>query len=92
MGIITAAIKEKLTKSFNPFHLEVIDDSHKHAGHAGAATHAAEHGAGESHFRVIIVSDAFQSLSRLERHRAVMDVLSDEIPRIHALQLDARAD
>ena len=50
MGLIATAIKEKLTKNFNPVHLEVIDNSHQHAGHAGAAQHASEHGSGESHF------------------------------------------
>jgi len=57
MGIIAETIKTKLTKSFNPSHLEVIDESYKHAGHAGAAAHAADNpNSAESHFHVIITA------------------------------------
>ena len=97
MGLIGLAIKEKLNTAFNPSQLEVVDESHKHAGHAGAAAHAAEFGtpdAGqspESHFKVVIVSEAFKNMSRLAKHRAVMDALSEEMPKIHAFSLDARA-
>ncbi|PHR92880.1 MAG: BolA family transcriptional regulator [Robiginitomaculum sp.] len=92
MGLIAATIKEKLTKAFNPLHLEVIDESYKHAGHAGAHEHATQHGAGESHFHVIIVSAHFADLNILARHRAVMEVLSAEMDgKVHALSLDAKA-
>ncbi len=91
MELIATAIKEKLTESFNPSHLEVIDESYKHAGHAGAQAHAREHGTGESHFHVTIKADIFENMSRLERHRAVMDVLSDEMKTVHALRLSASA-
>jgi BolA protein len=87
MGIIQTAIKEKLTDSFNPSHLEIIDESHKHAGHAGATAHAAEHGSGESHFQVIIASKAFDGMSRIQKHRAVMEVLAEEMKLIHAFRL-----
>jgi BolA protein len=90
MGIIASAITEKLTKSFNPSHLEVIDQSHLHAGHAGAQAHAAEHGSAESHFHVIINAETLTPLSRLARHRAVMGALEDEMPKIHAFSLDVR--
>lgn len=90
MGKIAAAIKEKLQNAFNPSQLEVMDESHKHAGHAGAAAHAAQHGTSkESHFHVIIRSGAFEGLSRLAKHRAVMEVLEDEMQLIHAFSLDA---
>lgn len=89
MGKIAEAIKEKLTDAFNPSHLEVIDESHKHAGHAGARAHADEHGSGESHFHVIIKSDAFEGMNRLARHRAVLDVLEDEMKAVHAFSLVA---
>jgi BolA protein len=90
MGVIADSIKEKLTQSFKPSQLEVIDESHKHAGHAGAAAHAAKHGSGESHFHVIIVSEKFKGLTLLARHRAVMEVLADEMDgKVHALRLDA---
>ena len=95
MGVIAIAIKQKLTKSFNPAHLEVVDQSHLHAGHAGAAAHAAEfghkEGSAESHFHVIIASDALTPLSRLARHRAVMEALSEEMPKIHAFSLEVKA-
>ncbi len=92
MGIIAASIKEKLTESFNPSQLEVIDESDRHAGHAGAQAHAAQHGSGESHFHVIIRSAVFTHLSRLGRHRAVMAVLSEEMKTVHALRLDAHPE
>jgi len=89
MGVIADSIKEKLTQSFNPSQLEIIDESHKHAGHAGAAQHAAKHGSGESHFHVRIVSEKFKGMGLLARHRAVMDVLAEEMDgKVHALRLD----
>lgn len=75
-------ITEKLTAALDPARLSVIDESHKHAGHAGA------HPAGESHFYVEIVSDAFKGLSRVDRHKRVYEVLKDELAtRVHALRL-----
>ena len=94
MGIIEDAIKDILNKSFNPSHLEVIDESYKHAGHAGAADHAAAHGktdgqSAESHFHVKIASESFDGLARLARHRAVMAALSELMEgRVHALSLE----
>jgi len=90
MGLIASNIKEKLLKSFNPSHLEVIDESHKHAGHAGAAQHAAEHGSGESHFHVVIISDKFKGMNCLAKHRAVMEAIAEEMKTVHALSLEAR--
>lgn len=92
MGNIATAIKEKLEKAFSPSHLEIIDESHLHAGHAGAQHHAAEFGSGESHFHVIISSDTLTPLSRIARHRAVMDTLSVEMERIHAFRLSVKTD
>ena len=89
MGIIGSAIKEKLNQSFNPSHLEVIDESHKHAHHAGAQAHAADGGSAESHFQVVIVSEKFAGLSRLAKHRAILEVLAAEMKQIHAFSLDA---
>jgi len=91
MGIIASSIKEKLTQSFTPSQLDVIDESHKHAHHRGAHEHKAEGGSSESHFHVIIVSDKFEGMSRLAKHRAVLDVLKEEVSQIHAFSLDARA-
>lgn len=76
-------IREKLTAEFAPEALEVVNESHQHAGHAG------DDGSGESHFRVIIKSDVFAPMSRIARHRAVHGALGkDLIARIHALALD----
>jgi BolA protein len=66
-----------------PLRLEVVDDSARHAGHAGAR-------AGGGHFRVMVVSEAFVGLPTLARHRLVHARLSDLLPRsIHALSLRA---
>ena len=89
MGPIAKSIKQKLEKTFSPTQLKVIDESHKHAHHKGAQEHAAKHGSGESHFHVIIAAPRLESLSRVAAHRAVMDVLADEMKNgIHALRLD----
>ncbi len=89
MGVIAAAIKEKLEIAFNPSHLDIIDESHKHAGHAGMAGREAA----ESHFQVVIVSGKFEDMNRLARHRAVMDALGDLMKdKVHALRLEARAE
>jgi len=89
MGLIAATIKEKLEKAFNPTQLQVIDESHKHAGHAGMAGREAS----ESHFQVIIASEVLTPMNRLARHRAVMDVLADlMVERVHALRLEVVTD
>ena len=80
-------IAAKLTAAFSPIHLVVTDDSHRHAGHAGARP------GGESHFSVEIVSEAFAGKSRVDRHRLVNAALSDELvpDGVHALAVTARA-
>jgi BolA protein len=79
-------ITEKLSKAFAPTHLEVLDQSHQHAGHAGSRP------GGETHYRVHIVSAAFADKSRLQRHRMVNEVLSAELKGgVHALAIDAGA-
>ncbi len=86
MGKIAQSLTEKLTLAFNPSHLEVIDDSDRHAGHAGA------HPGGESHFTVRMTSAQFTGLSRLQRQRAVNAVLTTELAGpVHALSLILRA-
>jgi len=82
---VADTIRSKLTQAFSPQELEIIDESHLHAGHAGARD------GGESHFRVTVVSDAFAGKSRMERQRAVYGVLADELKGpIHALSITAR--
>ncbi|NBE06007.1 BolA family protein [Paragemmobacter ruber] len=75
-------ITQRLTEAFQPTLLEVENESHRHAGHAG------DDGSGESHFRVKIRAAAFATMGRLERHRAVQKALGDLNTRIHALALD----
>ena len=82
MGIADE-ISKKLTEAFDPSLLEVVDESEGHRGHAGWRE------GGETHFKVIIRSEAFAGLSRIERHRAVHSALTGElVGRIHALSLD----
>jgi BolA protein len=79
-------IAGKLTKALAPERLEVIDDSHRHAGHAGARP------GGETHFAVHIVSPAFRGKSRLDRHRMVNEALASELKDgVHALAIRAAA-
>ncbi|MGH6875421.1 MAG: BolA family protein [Aestuariivirgaceae bacterium] len=74
----------KLREAFLPSQLEVIDESRKHAGHAGARPE------GETHFRVRIVAAAFEGKSLLDRHRLVNDALADELAGpVHALSITA---
>jgi BolA protein len=75
----------RLKDGLGPDHLEVIDDSHHHAGHAGAAD-------GRGHFTVLIVSQRFAGLSTLERHKLVYQVVGDMMTTdVHALSIQALA-
>ncbi len=86
LGPVGQLITEKLRDAFKPSALEVVDDSHKHKGHAGARPE------GETHFSVRIVSPAFAGLTRIERHRAVNSVLAAELAGpVHALAIAAEA-
>lgn len=87
-------IEAKLTKTFAPERLDVINESHQHAGHHHdeSGHHATFDGTGETHFRVRIVSSAFAGKNRVERHRAVNDLLADELKRgVHALAIEPAA-
>jgi BolA protein len=76
-------IRERLA-SFAPEHIEIIDDSAKHAGHAGARS-------GGGHYRLAITSRAFEGLKTMQRHRLVYDALGPLMRQeIHALSIDAR--
>ena len=76
-------IRLRLEAAFHPESLDVVNDSHRHAGHAG------DDGSGESHFRVAIRAPAFAPMSRVDRHRAVHAALgADLVGRIHALALN----
>lgn len=77
-------IRSALEAAFQPLELEVVDDSHKHAGHAGARD-------GRGHFSVRIVSEAFAGMLPLARHRAVYTALGEMMQTdIHALSIDAQ--
>lgn len=86
MGAIIDALQIKLTTAFQPTRLEIVDDSHRHAGHAGARE------GGESHFNVTIESAAFAGTGRVERQRMVHKVLAAELAGpVHALSVKALA-
>ncbi len=79
-------MREKLMVALRPTRLDLVNESHLHAGHGSSP------GTGESHFRVLIVCDAFNGKSRVERHRIVNDVLRDELKDgVHALAVKAVA-
>jgi BolA protein len=79
-------ITNKLTKAFAPQSLAVVDESHQHAGHAGARP------GGESHFRITIVAEAFRGKNRIERHRMINAALAAELTEhVHALAIHASA-
>lgn len=76
-------IQAALQAAFAPRRLEVEDDSHRHAGHAGARD-------GRGHFNVLIVSEMFAGMAPLARHRAVYAALGDMMQTdIHALSIKA---
>ena len=79
------AIRQRLQQALVPLELEVVDESHRHAGHAGARD-------GRGHFRVRIVSVAFAGMAPLARHRAVYAALGELMQtEIHALAISALA-
>jgi BolA protein len=83
---VRETIAEKLTNTFAPISLKVVDESHQHAGHAGHRP------GGETHFRIYMVAEAFRGKSRLERHRMINTTLADELQAgVHALAIHAAA-
>lgn len=86
MGAISEAIRTKLTAAFQPTRLEIEDDSARHAGHSGARE------GGESHFNVVIQSQAFAGVNRVARQRKVYHALAEELAGpLHALSVKALA-
>ncbi|MDB5620599.1 BolA family protein [Tardiphaga sp.] len=82
---IKDTITEKLHQAFVPESLHVIDESHLHEGHSGHRP------GGETHFRVDIVSDAFEGKTRIDRHRMINTALAAELAGpVHALALKAQ--
>ena len=77
-------IDAKLREALSPASLEVIDESHLHAGHGGARE------GGETHYRVLVTAAAFAGKSRLDRHRMINELLADELAgTVHALAIRA---
>lgn len=83
---LQSRMREKLLTTLNPTRLDVVNESHLHAGHASSP------GTGESHFRVLIVSPDFAGKSRVARHRIINDLLREELKDgVHALAIKALA-
>jgi len=77
-------IRERIDGALHPDVLEIVDESHKHVGHAGAKD-------GRGHFQVTIVSDRFKDIPPIQRHRLVYDAVGDLMETdIHALSINAR--
>jgi BolA protein len=78
-------MRQRLTETFTPAACQLVDESHLHAGHAGAAS-------GGGHYRLHLVSDRFEGVNRVGRHRLVYDCLHDMMrTEIHALTINAVA-
>jgi BolA protein len=79
---VADTIRRKLTERFTPVRLDIVDESHRHAGHAGARLE------GETHFAVTVVSSVFAGQNRVARQRLVYETLAEELAtRVHALSL-----
>ena len=86
MAQIAEYLETELRKAFAPESLEIINESHLHAGHAG------DNGTGESHFRIRIRAAAFEGMSRLDRHRAINAVAQPKLDEgLHALAIEVKA-
>jgi len=83
--MIEAQLKDILEKTFDCAHLEVVNDSHHHANHAGSP------GTGQSHFSVLVVTNDFIDLSRVQRHQRVNGAVSSLFEcGLHALSLNLK--
>lgn len=86
MMTVEQQIRQSLMLALEPIRLDVVNESHLHAGHTGSP------GTGESHFRVLIVSPRFGGLGRLARHRLVNDAVAGLLrDKVHALAIKAYA-
>lgn len=79
---ISELIKQKLEEGLSPTHLEIINESHLHEGHAG------DDGSGQTHFKLIVVSNAFGECSRIQRQRQVNTLINDLFSQgLHAVSM-----
>lgn len=86
-GPVEAAVRAKLTAAFRPTGLSIVNQSHLHAGHAGAPAHDDPDKA-ESHFKIEVVSGAFGGLGRVQRQRLVNEALAEELAGpVHMLSM-----
>ena len=91
---VAGRIKATLQAALAPSSLDVIDESHKHAKHAHMMERDGTAGAaGETHFRLKVVSESFRGKSLLERHRTINDLVAGEMGpnKVHAIAIDAKA-
>ncbi len=85
-GPLTTVLEEKMQQAFAPQSLEVINESHLHAGHQPGFD-----GQGESHIRIRMVASHFNGMSRVNIHRAINELCADEIAAgLHALAIDVK--
>jgi BolA protein len=85
------AIHRKLTGLLRPSVLTITNESHKHAGHSGNPSGAADAADAETHFNVVVVSDAFDGLPAVARHRLIYQALQEELAAgLHALSLTTK--
>ena len=90
---VARRIRETLRTALAPTTLDVIDDSHKHAKHAHMMERSGTAGAaGETHFRIKVVSESFRGKSLLDRHRAINELVAGEMgpDRVHAIAIEAK--
>lgn len=81
------SIEKKLEAELNPTSLEIVNESHLHAGHQESFD-----GSGETHLRIKIITEAFEGMSRINRHRAINALIGDEIAAgLHAIAIEAKA-
>ena len=81
---LLSEIKTRIHQNFDVHFLKIVDESHKHKGHAQAK--------GGRHFRLTLICNDFEGLSRLQRHMRVMKIFADQIPYpIHALSLHLKS-
>lgn len=91
---VAERIRRTLSQALVPDSLDIVDDSARHAGHAHVtARPGGAQDASETHFKIKVVSTRFEGKSRLQRHRAINDLIADEMGpnKVHAIAIDARA-
>ncbi|TGD65139.1 BolA family transcriptional regulator [Tabrizicola sp. WMC-M-20] len=79
---VKTEMEQRLIAAFAPQQIEIVNESHMHAGHSG------DDGTGESHFRIVLRAESLAALSRVARHRAVHAALGDLNTRVHSIALD----